>query len=80
MQYIDVSNNQLTSLQHLSDIKHLIKLDASNNRITKMLDFAPPANLEVVDYSHNKIEVIENICFNPYLRHVCLDNNNIKKI
>lgn len=45
-----------------------------------MLDFAPPANLEVVDYSHNRIEVIENVCFNPYLKHLCLDNNNIKKI
>ncbi len=31
LQYIDVSNNSLTSLVHLSDIKHLIKLNASNN-------------------------------------------------
>jgi len=48
-----VSNNSLTTLTHLTDIKHLIKLNASNNRIKKMLDFAPPANLEVVDYSRN---------------------------
>jgi Leucine-rich repeat (LRR) protein len=45
-----------------------------------MFDFAPPANLEVVDYSHNKIEVIENVMFNPYLKHLCLDDNKISKI
>jgi Leucine-rich repeat (LRR) protein len=45
-----------------------------------MLDFAPPANLEVIDYSHNQIEKIENVCFNPYVKHLCLDDNKIKKI
>ena len=45
-----------------------------------MLDFAPPANLEVVDYSHNQIEVIENVCFNPYMKLLCLDDNKISKI
>ena len=67
-------------MQNLTDIKHLIKLNASNNRIKKMLDFAPPANLEVVDYSMNQIEVIENVGFNPYLKHLCLDDNKISKI
>ena len=45
-----------------------------------MLDFSPPANLEVVDYSHNLIEKIENVCFNPYMKHLCLDDNKISKI
>ena len=45
-----------------------------------MLDFAPPANLEVVDYSHNEIEKIENVMFNPYIKHLCLDDNRISKI
>lgn len=45
-----------------------------------MFDFAPMANLEVVDYSHNEISVIENVCFNPYLKHLVLDDNKIKKI
>ena len=80
LQYLDVSNNKLTSLTHLTNIKHLIKLNASNNCIKKMLDFAPMANLEVVDYSHNEIEVIENVCFNPYLKHLVLDDNKISKI
>ena len=75
-----MSNNSLTTLQYLTDIKHLIKLNASNNRIKKMLDFAPPANLEVIDYSNNDIMVIENVCFNPYVKHLRLDNNKIKKI
>ena len=64
----------------MTDIKHLIKLNASNNRIKKMLDFAPPANLEVIDYSHNEIETIENVMFNPYVKHLCLDDNKISKI
>ena len=80
LQYIDVSGNSLTTLQQLTDVKHLIKLNASNNRIKKMLDFAPPANLEVIDYSHNEIEQIENVMFNPYVKHLCLDDNRISKI
>ena len=58
----------------------MIKLNASNNKLTKMFDFAPMANLEVVDYSHNEIEVIENVCFNPYIKHLVLDDNKISKI
>ena len=45
-----------------------------------MLDFAPPANLEVVDYSRNEIEEIENVMFNPYMKHLCLDDNKITEI
>jgi len=80
LQYLDVSNNKLTCLVHLGGIKHLIKLNASNNCLKKMFDFSPMANLEVVDYSHNQIEVIENVIFNPYVKHLCLDDNKIKKI
>ena len=45
-----------------------------------MLDFSAPANLETIDYSHNEITVIENVNFNPYLKHICLDDNKIEKI
>ena len=45
-----------------------------------MLDFAPPANLEEVNYSNNEISVIENVQFNPYIKHLRLDNNQISKI
>ena len=45
-----------------------------------MLDFSAPANLEVIDYSHNDITKIENVLFNPYLKHICLDDNKISKI
>ena len=45
-----------------------------------MLDFSAPANLEVIDYSHNDITVIENVLFNPYLKHICLDDNKIGRI
>jgi hypothetical protein len=53
LQNVYVSNNNLTNLECLSALKHLVRLDATHNRITKMLDFAPPACLDYVDYSHN---------------------------
>lgn len=56
-----VANNDLTNLQCLSALKHLVRLDASNNQITHMLDFESPACLDWVDYSHNLIKKIEKV-------------------
>jgi Leucine-rich repeat (LRR) protein len=39
LQNVDVSNNNLTTLEYLSGLRHLIKLNASNNRISDMFDF-----------------------------------------
>ena len=39
LQNINVSNNNLTSLDQLSGIRHIIRLDASKNKITDMFDF-----------------------------------------
>ncbi len=58
---MNVSHNQLTSLEQLSGLIHLTKLNASHNKITDLLDFEPPLNLEWADYSHNSLTVIENI-------------------
>ena len=72
---IDVSNNNLTTLEPLSAIKHFIKLNARNNQLTTLLDFDPPANLEYADYASNKITKIENCELNPYLKKLYLDEN-----
>ena len=39
LQNVDVSNNNLTTLDHLSGLRHMIKLNASHNRISDMFDF-----------------------------------------
>jgi Leucine-rich repeat (LRR) protein len=53
LQNIYMRGNNLSNLQCLSALKHLVRLDASKNQITRMLDFDPPACLDWVDYSHN---------------------------
>lgn len=72
---IDVSNNNLTTLEPLSAIKHFIKLNARSNQLTTLLDFDPPANLEYADYTSNRIAKIENCELNPYLKKLYLDEN-----
>jgi hypothetical protein len=61
LQNVYISGNNLTNLNCLSALKHLVRLDASRNKIEKMLDFDPPACLDWVDYSNNCIKKIENV-------------------
>lgn len=39
LQNVDVSHNNLTSLEQLSGLKHMSKLNASFNKITDIFDF-----------------------------------------
>jgi Leucine-rich repeat (LRR) protein len=39
LQNVNVSNNNLTSLDQLSGLRHMVKLIASNNKIIDMFDF-----------------------------------------
>jgi hypothetical protein len=39
LQNVDVSHNNLTTLEQLSGLRHMIKLNASYNRISDMFDF-----------------------------------------
>lgn len=75
-----MSNNQLTSLEQLSGLKHLTKLIASNNKLIDIFDFDPPQNLEYADYSCNNIKFIENINKNKFLKVLILNHNKISKI
>lgn len=39
LQNVNLSNNNLTTLEQLSGLRHLVKLDVSNNKLTDMFDF-----------------------------------------
>ena len=80
LQKVDVSNNDLSTLEQLSGLYHLTELNASHNKIEEIMDFDPPQNLEKVDYSFNLVQNIQNVEKNPFLKTLILSNNNISKI
>lgn len=80
IQYLDLSNNNLTSLTPLGQLPFLMYLDASRNLLTEILDFKAPFYLTYVNYSYNKITEMRDL--SDFWSIVCLDlsRNGIKKI
>ncbi|CAG9863363.1 unnamed protein product [Phyllotreta striolata] len=58
LQYLNLSRNQITTLEALSDMPFLQYLDASNNYIENAFDFEAPLYLTTVNYSKNRIKKI----------------------
>lgn len=80
LQNVNLSNNDLTTLEQLGGLYHLIKLIAHHNKLEEILDFVPPQNLEEIDYSFNLVKEISNVDKNPYLKIINLSNNSITRI
>lgn len=51
LQYVDVSGNNLRSLEPLGELPFLLRLNASRNRIVRTQSFGPPRRLEICDLS-----------------------------
>ncbi|KAG5882007.1 hypothetical protein JTB14_035294, partial [Gonioctena quinquepunctata] len=80
LQYLDLSNNKLTSLVHLSAMPYLQYLDVSKNCLKVLLDFKAPYNLSYVDYSHNELEEIPDLSDFWSITYLDLARNNIRQI
>ena len=75
-----MSENRLTNLKPLGELRHLLTINASGNMLTKLLNFDPPANLLYADFSTNQITDIGNLSGHKYLQRLYLDGNAIKEI
>lgn len=80
LQYLDLSNNHLTSLKPLGQLPFLIYLDASNNSLTKILDFKAPFYLTYVNYAYNNLTNLRDLSDFWSLVFMDLAHNSIKKI
>lgn len=80
IQHIDLSDNRLTTLKPLGQLRHLLTINASGNMLPKLLNFDPPANLLYADFSSNQISDIGDLSGHKYLQRLYLDGNAIKEI
>lgn len=80
LQYVDVSNNHLHSLEPLGVLRCLLHLNASSNRLIRTDSFAAPESLEAVDFSYNFIGSLGHWGVHKYLHDLNLRGNFINKI
>ncbi|XP_050304989.1 leucine-rich repeat and guanylate kinase domain-containing protein-like [Anthonomus grandis grandis] len=80
LQYVDVSNNALTTLTALGNLPFLKILDASHNLLPTILDFYPPFFLTNVNLSYNKIRTMRNLRDFWSITDLNLAHNFIRRI
>lgn len=80
IQYLDLSNNELTDLKPLGQLPFLIYLDASKNYLTEILNFKAPFYLTYVNFSHNEITEMRDLSDFWSIVYLDLTHNGIKQI
>ncbi|XP_044765078.1 uncharacterized protein LOC123321500 [Coccinella septempunctata] len=55
LKYLDVSNNELQNLQHLTNLQNLLTLTVSNNKLETVPVSVLPKNIRDLDISYNSI-------------------------
>ncbi|KAB0804889.1 hypothetical protein PPYR_01859 [Photinus pyralis] len=80
LQYVDLSYNDLTNVESLSELPFLMYLDVSHNCLGKLLNFNPPLYLTYVNYSFNNVAKINDLSLFWSLVHLDISHNQIKVI
>jgi hypothetical protein len=80
LQFVNVSGNNLRSLEPLSALPYLLHLNASQNLLTRTQSFAAPRQLETVDMSYNMIGNLGEWGVHKFLRELNLRGNFIQEI
>lgn len=80
LQFVNVSDNQLRSLEPLCTLRSLLRLDASKNCLLRVESFTAPDALEVVDLSYNLIGDFGEWGVHKYLKELSLRGNFINRI
>lgn len=80
LQFVNVSGNNLRSLEPLSALPYLLHLNASQNLLTRTQSFAAPRQLETVDMSYNMIGNLGDWGVHKFLRELNLRGNFIQEI
>jgi len=77
---LNLSNNQLESLEPLKNLPNLEELSASGNRIRKIGDLSKCRRLHDVDLSHNQLADLTGIANLPNLQILDVSHNQLKSI
>jgi len=80
LQFVNVSKNQLRSLEPLGALRCLLHLNASYNLLIRTQSFAASESLETVDMSYNMIGKLGEWGVHKFLRELNLRGNFIDKI
>merc|ERR1712224_885517 len=80
LQSLNVSRNQLRSLEPLGMLHGLLHLNASFNLLIRTQTFSAPDGLETVDMSYNLIGDLGDWSVHKYLRELNLRGNFISKL
>mmetsp|Transcript_28649 Transcript_28649/g.71982 ORF Transcript_28649/g.71982 Transcript_28649/m.71982 type:complete len:543 (-) Transcript_28649:112-1740(-) len=80
LQFVNVSRNQLRSLEPLGALRCMLHLNASFNNLIRTECFTAPDYLETVDMSYNMIGELGDWGVHKYLRELNLRGNFISKI
>lgn len=79
IQDLDISNNNISDLSVLSNLKGLVRLNASRNNISELLAFENCSNFTEADFSYNKISILDESILRKhlYLRKLNLEGKQL---
>lgn len=80
LQFVNVSRNQLRTLEPLGVLRSMLHLNASFNQLIRTQCFTAPDGLETVDMSYNMIYEVGDWGVHKYLRELNLRGNLISQI
>mmetsp|Transcript_77131 Transcript_77131/g.200982 ORF Transcript_77131/g.200982 Transcript_77131/m.200982 type:complete len:550 (-) Transcript_77131:290-1939(-) len=80
LQFVNVSRNQLRTLEPLGALRGLLHLNASFNLLVRSQSFTPPDSLETCDMSYNLIGELGDWHTHRFLRELNLRGNFIDRI
>eukprot|EP00933_Yihiella_yeosuensis_P011371 TRINITY_DN11862_c1_g6_i1.p1 TRINITY_DN11862_c1_g6~~TRINITY_DN11862_c1_g6_i1.p1 ORF type:complete len:1129 (-),score=239.47 TRINITY_DN11862_c1_g6_i1:167-3553(-) len=80
LQFLNVSRNQLRTIEPLGEMRNLLHLNISHNSLIRTDSFTAPEGLETVDMSYNMITEIGEWKMHRYLRELNLRGNFLKEI
>lgn len=80
LEYLNLSNNNLTSLRGLDSLKSLKTLHLNNNYIKQLAPLAALTSLEYLNVSNNLVSQTDPVSFLTNLRTLDLHNNQITNI
>jgi len=80
LQFVNVSKNQLCTLEPLGALRGMLHLNASQNLLIRTQNFTAPDALETVDLSYNLISSLGEWGVHKYLRELNLRGNFLDRI
>lgn len=77
LQTLNLSNNGITHIEGLQELKNLETLDLSHNKISKVINLSANLKLKKLIISHNNIDTCPNLLQNKFLQVLDLSYNKI---